>query len=155
MGMSPPNPEPITEFQKAKEGGASNIGASLAAGKEIATKYVPIVGSMAMGKTPFGPAGGLIADLMSGTKKLPEVAMSFGGVPGTNVLSRLYRSEPGMELRDRLEQLTTLPLAPREKLKLPPMTAKEALLGRLEIPPSNESPGKWESWFRDGLGGRK
>lgn len=151
MGMAPPNPEPIEAFQRAKEGGASNISAAMVAGKEVATKYAPIVGSMAMGKTPFGPAGGLVADLTSGYKSLPEAAMTFGGVPGANVLSRLYRSEPGMELRDKLEQLTTLPLAPRDRLRLPPMTAKEALLGRLDILPSKQVPGKWETWFREGL----
>ena len=153
IGMAPPNPEPIEAFQRAKEGGASNVGASVAIGKEIATKYAPIVGSMAMGKVPFGPAGGLVADLTAGYKAGPEAALSALGVPGTNVLSRLYRSEPGMELRDKLERLTTLPLAQREELRLPPMTAKEALLGRLEIPPKNESPGKWELWFKEGLKG--
>lgn len=150
MGMPPPNPEPIRTYKQTKETGASEVGAALAVGKEIASKYMPLVGSMAMGKTPFGPLGGLIADVSQGYKGIPEVVMSLRGIPGTNVLSRLYRSEPGMELRDKLEAMTTLPLAQRTPLKLPPMTVKEALLGRLEIPPLS-GPGKWELWFKEGL----
>jgi hypothetical protein len=151
MGMPPPNPEPIETYQKAKEGGASELGAAYEVGKDVATKYAPIAGSMAMGKTPFGPLGGLVTDLAYGYKETPEAALSLLGVPGTNVGSRLYRSEPGMELREKLEELTTLPLAQRTELKLPPMSAREALLGRLEIPPQNKIPNKWEIWLDERL----
>lgn len=151
MGMTPPNPEPIEAYMKAKNEGASEVAAIGSVGKEIASKYAPLVGSMAMGKTPFGPLGSLVSETAQGYRSLPELAASLAGVPGTNPVSRLYRSEPGMEFRAKLEDLTTLPLAQRTPLKLPPMTAREALLGRLDIPPTG-GPGKWDLWLRDRMG---
>lgn len=133
IGMPPPTPEPLYKYMDAKARGAGEIGALAEGGKELLT-YAPGIGSLAYGRMPFGPAVGTVADTLMGNKSPLEGAASLAGVPGANLISRLFKTEEGLSARDKLEQLTGLPIGPRTKITSPPSTVKEALLGKEPLP---------------------
>ena len=116
LGMPPGLPEPIAKGAKALEEGAGPVETAWEASKEFAP-YIPIVGSMAYGRVPFGAVGGAVGDLVSGYKSPTEVLTMLAGVPGMGIAQRALKTQEGRELLSDLEQETGLPIGPRAKPK--------------------------------------
>ena len=129
LGMPPGLPDPVGAMGKAIDEGAGPLETAWEGTKEFGSK-VPVVGSLAYGKTPFGAVGGLVSDMAAGYKTPSEGAAMLSGIPGMNMLLKASKSIPGLRLRADIQRETGLPTYPRTKSKTPPPSIKEILLGK-------------------------
>jgi hypothetical protein len=142
LGMTPGLPEPIHAAGKAVDEGAGPLETSWDVAKEFGSK-VPVVGSLAFGKTPFGALAGVTTDIATGYKTPMEGAAMLSGVPGMNMLLKASKSIPALRLRADVQRETGLPVYPRTQSKTPPPGLKEILLG------SEPEPKRRTMWRSD------
>lgn len=151
LGIPPGLPEPFYAMGKAREEGAGLASTTWEGAKEFAP-FLPVIGSIAYGKTPFGAVGSLITDLVGGNKSPMEALAMLAGVPGMNMMIKGLKTPSGRELLGDLENKTGLPIGPRTKLLGPLLTAKDIMFGR-DQSPRKHKPTRSDEFLRGLTGG--
>lgn len=122
---------PVPDFFKmwdAYEAGETPTKIATTGLQELVSR-APVVGGLAMGQVPGGPVVSSALDLVSERKSPLEIGFSFTGAPAGGVISKLLKSEPGVNLRGKLEDVTGLPIGPRGEFKDPLKTPFESIMG--------------------------